>query len=164
MPKRKQKNTSTGQGKANLATPAPTFQLPPNPLMGLGQDARYLLIQRIDQEIGRLEQTAQELIAVRNGLIGVGIAQAQAAQPSVAGTIGVIKGTGLAQSAPPEQVPAKKRGRPPGSKNKPTQAPEAQAGEQAQSAQPAQPTQEEMFKEAVDATRPEMDEEFQKTS
>jgi hypothetical protein len=105
MPKRKQKNTSTGQGKANLATPAPTFQLPPNPLMGLGQDARYLLIQRIDQDIAKLEQTAQELIAVRNGLIGAGIAQAAAQQPPAMGNIGVVKGTGSAQPAAPAQVP-----------------------------------------------------------
>jgi hypothetical protein len=123
-----------------------------------------LLIQRIDQDIAKLEQTAQELIAVRNGLIGAGIAQAAAQQPPAMGNIGVVKGTGSAQPAAPAQVPAKKRGRPPGSKNKPKQAPEAPAGEPAQPAQPAQPTQEEMFKQAVDSTRPEMDEEFRKAS
>jgi hypothetical protein len=148
MPKRKQ-TTSTGQDKAKAATPAPTIlNLPVNPLAGLGQEARYLLIRRIDQEIEDMERIAQELMDVRASLLGPQTAAAQA----------------QANPAPvvPASQPQKRRGRPPGSKNKP----KGEKGEKGEATPiPAQPpTQEEMFKEAVDATRPEMDKEFAQAS
>lgn len=148
MPKRKQ-TTSTGQGKAKAATPAPTIlNLPVNPLAGLGQEARYLLIRRIDQEIGDMERVARELMDVRASLLGPQTATA----PTQDNPAPVV----------PASQPQKRRGRPPGSKNKPKGGQEGEKGEGVASAQP--PTQEEMFKEAVDATRPEMDKEFAQAS
>lgn len=150
MPKRKQ-TTSTGQGKANSASPAPTFlPQPPNSLAGLSQDTRFLLIRQIDEEIARLERTANELIAVKNQMIGIANQEANRVAAS-------------SPTSTPAEPPAKRRGRPPGSKNKPKE-PVAPTPPAADPVNPTQPTQTDMFQEAVEATRPERDEEFAKAS
>lgn len=103
---------------------------------------------QIDLEIAKLERTAQELIAVKHSLISAGIAQSQSAeQPPVNIEI-------------PKAQPQRQRGRPPGSKNKPKPQPEPPTQAPAEPVS-AQPTQAEMFQQAVDATRPEKDKEFE---
>lgn len=134
MPKSKQLKTSTG-----TIGPAP---IAPNPFAGLSPETRWLMLRQIDDQIAALERTAQELISVKRM-----ISQVPATSEP------------LAQDPPePANAPARKRGRPPGSKNKPKSAEPAAP---ADPANPSQPTQENMFSEAVDATRPERDKEFQ---
>jgi hypothetical protein len=170
MPKRKQNQNQHRAGAGtNVPAPAPIF----NPLQNLSQEARFLLIQQIDQQIAGLEKTANELTAVRLSLTAAGVTGisplsplAGAAQQNIA-NIGVGKDRGKATFANtdpnPKSEPAKKRGRPPGSKNKPKANPQTDSPA-VPADTPAASTQDELFAEGVDATRPERDEEFRQAS
>ena len=130
-----------------------------------------MLIQQIDQQIAGLEKTANELTAVRQSLGVTGISPlsplAGAAQQNIA-NIGVGKDRGKATFANtdpnPKSEPAKKRGRPPGSKNKPKANPANPQTDSPVAPAEAALAQEELFAEGVDATRPERDEEFRQAS
>jgi len=169
MPKRKQNQNQHRAGAGtNVPAPAPIF----NPLQNLSQESRFLLIQQIDQQIAGLEKTANELTAVRQSLTAVGVSPTI---PASVANIGMGKDRGKATFANtdpnPKSEPAKKRGRPPGSKNKPKANPQTDSPAEAPadspdadiSSAPAR-TQEELFAEGVDATRPERDEEFRQAS
>lgn len=166
MPKRKQNQNQHRAGAGTFVpAPAPIF----NPLQNLSQESRFLLIQQIDQQIAGLEKTANELTAVRQSLTAAGVTgMAGAAQQNIS-NIGVGKDRGKATFANtdpnPKSEPTKKRGRPPGSKNKPKANPQTDSPAPAVPADtPAASTQEDLFAEGVDATRPERDEEFRQAS
>ena len=126
MPKNKTKGPET---------PAPVI----TPVPDIGQEARSLLLQKIDQQLADLERVAQDLLAVRKSLTA-------AASISMENTLQVMQA-------------ARKRGRPPGSKNKPkTDGQGKSQGEGQSSASPGADT--DTFAQAVEATKPEHDKEF----
>lgn len=132
MPKNKTKGPET---------PAPVTTT--NPFLGMSQETRWLLSRQIDEQIAGLERTAQELLGVKHQLISAGIQAAEAqGGPGPMVALGAI-----------HPVPARKRGRPAGSKNKPKS--EGQSDGQSQ-ASPVADT----FAQAVEATKPEHDAEF----
>jgi len=152
MPKSKSKTSPTATGAQTPVDPQYV-----NPFSVLSPETRWLMQNQIDNEIAKLERTAQELIAVKHSLISAGIQQAQ--QQAQTGPAIIGQGQiGQGQVAPPNAQPARKRGRPPGSKNKPKSA---EPAEPADPVNPTQPTQTDMFSAAMDATRPERDAEFE---
>lgn len=151
MPKSK---STTSPAATGAQTPADPQYV--NPFSVLSPETRWLMQNQIDLEIAKLERTAQELIAVKHSLISAGIQQAQQQAQSGPAIIGQGQ-IGQGQVAPPNAQPARKRGRPPGSKNKPKSAEPAPPA--ADPVNPGQP--QDHFGEAVDATRPERDQEFQ---
>lgn len=123
------------------AAPAPVV----NVLAEIGLDARERLIEGIEYQLRGLEAQAQDLMRVR----------AELRKPSAE------VGTGDSQAqAGPQAVASAKRGRPPGSKNKPKPeggqgGPGGQGGQGGDKSAPAVPAS-----EAIEATRPEHDAEF----
>lgn len=140
MPKNKTKGPET---------PAPVI----TPVPDIGQEARSLLLQTIDQQLADLERVAQDLLAVRKSLTAT-------ATSNMENLLGRISGAGNTQAGPA----VRKRGRPPGSKNKPKgegqgEGPgEGQSNKGQSSASPAADT--DTFAQAVEATKPEHDKEF----
>lgn len=150
MPKSKSKTSPTATGAQTPVDPQYV-----NPFSVLSPETRWLMQNQIDNEIAKLERTAQELIAVKHSLISAGIQQAQQQAQSGPAIIG------QGQVDLPKAQPARKRGRPPGSKNKPKSAEPAEPADPADPVNPTQPTQTDMFQQAMDATRPERDKEFE---
>lgn len=150
MPKSKSKTSPAATGAQTPADPQYV-----NPFSVLSPETRWLMQNQIDNEIAKLERTAQELIAVKHSLISAGIQQAQQQAQSGPAIIG------QGQVDPPNAQPTRKRGRPPGSKNKPKSAEPAEPADPTDPVNPTQPTQTDMFQQAMDATRPDRDKEFQ---
>lgn len=137
MPKNKAKGPET---------PAPII----TPVPDIGLEARSLLLQKIDQQLADLERVAQDLLAVRKSLT----AAASSSMENLLTRIADGYAPGPAQAGPA----VRKRGRPPGSKNKPKgEGQEEGPGEgQSDGGQGA----EDSFAQVVEATKPEHDKEF----